>query len=1003
MKLMRSLFACIFFMPLAYGTLSAGSSRKGRPNIDYDKQLIIVSTVDGKLSALDLKRSGQVLWTIDINDGPLISSSITNLVYEEEGKTVRLIPSLHGGLFKFDGDTVEAVPFNADTLLKSSFRLAENTVLVGGKETHFTGLDIETGNVLYSCSVKGCDKQQTVPDTSDVVVVKRFQQTVRSIQNRNGAENWNFSVGEIELQFVKGSGSRLLQNNGVKTTSNPEEFQFEQVENIKDSFDFSDLSRIKFVVPDGTVCVVNPSHKQTVMWKYKCSAAISSAWVVLNNQLQKLDMFDASKVPALGKDAGTASSSDVIYMGTYDKQVYVQESPSVQQAISQAVVNNNVHNPGHAAFTPPRFTHKPCHSKLKFLTISDSQSVSKSGKQTALVASNTGKLAAKPSQHIMFCPDSTNEKGYYFQGDLSFYARIQQSGRKGRNTIIAENNGSQPESSQGYLGILSYFDKYVIFTLITLIIIPFLIFYLPSWIDRKYLHSDSNSSGQYDTATAENVPAFSPAREYESRFLQDFEPQECLGKGGFGVVFKAKNKMDGCSYAVKRILLPNSSSAREKVLREVRALAQLDHPSIVRYFNAWSEQPPVGWQKKQDDKLDNDLSIWSSMPQQSELNKHSASTSANSSQAEVAKQSDSYSDEFEVITDETKNFFDPAYSQGFSFHAEKTSDSQQHFREQFSGSWADNSLNERNLPETLKGKFFQNDSSDSGSTSGSDWKANNDKSLPFQHYQNPDNSCSIVFDEQSEQGNDSHHYSMKESSSPKFHSHSFLKSSKTENGSLYNASVDLKKNDPDKTAEDNQQSHCTVYLYIQMQLCKKESLKEWLVANVHREKTVYTRIFSQVLEAVKYVHDRGLIHRDLKPSNVLFSLDNTIKVGDFGLVTHAGEISTAQLPFFDEAAQQQHTKQAGTTLYMAPEQMSSCLYTNKVDIFALGLILFELVYSFATQMEKVSHFSDARQHKFPKNFRSKFPQEAALVLAMLRKDAGSRPSADDIINDEMFG
>ena len=41
----------------------------------------------------------------------------------------------------------------------------------------------------------------------------------------------------------------------------------------------------------------------------------------------------------------------------------------------------------------------------------------------------------------------------------------------------------------------------------------------------------------------------------------------------------------------------------------------------------------------------------------------------------------------------------------------------------------------------------------------------------------------------------------------------------------------------------------------------------------------------QVLEAVTYVHQKGLMHRDLKPSNIFFSLEGTVKVGDFGLVT----------------------------------------------------------------------------------------------------------------------
>lgn len=46
---------------------------------------------------------------------------------------------------------------------------------------------------------------------------------------------------------------------------------------------------------------------------------------------------------------------------------------------------------------------------------------------------------------------------------------------------------------------------------------------------------------------------------FKSRYLTDFEPVDCLGKGGYGVVFEAKNKIDDCNYAIKRIVLPNRS------------------------------------------------------------------------------------------------------------------------------------------------------------------------------------------------------------------------------------------------------------------------------------------------------------------------------------------------------------------------------------------------------------------------------------------------------------
>lgn len=55
-----------------------------------------------------------------------------------------------------------------------------------------------------------------------------------------------------------------------------------------------------------------------------------------------------------------------------------------------------------------------------------------------------------------------------------------------------------------------------------------------------------------------------------------------------------------------------------------------------------------------------------------------------------------------------------------------------------------------------------------------------------------------------------------------------------------------------------------VFLYIQMQLCREKSLKDWLNDNKSRESNEILSIFRQILSAVEYVHLQGLIHRDLK-------------------------------------------------------------------------------------------------------------------------------------------
>ncbi|CAH7272257.1 eukaryotic translation initiation factor 2-alpha kinase 1 [Phodopus roborovskii] len=75
-----------------------------------------------------------------------------------------------------------------------------------------------------------------------------------------------------------------------------------------------------------------------------------------------------------------------------------------------------------------------------------------------------------------------------------------------------------------------------------------------------------------------------------SRYLNEFEELDILGKGGYGSVYKVRNKLDGQHYAIKKILIKSKSEIDYmKVLREVKVLAGLQHPNIVGYHTAWME------------------------------------------------------------------------------------------------------------------------------------------------------------------------------------------------------------------------------------------------------------------------------------------------------------------------------------------------------------------------------------------------------------------------------
>lgn len=66
-------------------------------------------------------------------------------------------------------------------------------------------------------------------------------------------------------------------------------------------------------------------------------------------------------------------------------------------------------------------------------------------------------------------------------------------------------------------------------------------------------HIETKKSDTTNDDIGENV------NNFKSHYLTDFEPVDCLGKGGYGVVFEARNKIDDCNYAIKRIALSNRS------------------------------------------------------------------------------------------------------------------------------------------------------------------------------------------------------------------------------------------------------------------------------------------------------------------------------------------------------------------------------------------------------------------------------------------------------------
>ncbi|XP_047592168.1 eIF-2-alpha kinase GCN2 isoform X1 [Lutra lutra] len=205
------------------------------------------------------------------------------------------------------------------------------------------------------------------------------------------------------------------------------------------------------------------------------------------------------------------------------------------------------------------------------------------------------------------------------------------------------------------------------------------------------------------------------------------------------------------------------------------------------------------------------------------------------------------------------------------------------------------------------------------------------------------------------------------------------------------------------------------YLYIQMEYCEKSTLRDTIDQGLYLDTVRLWRLFREILDGLAYIHEKGMIHRDLKPVNIFLDSDDHVKIGDFGLATDhlAFTADGKQDDTADHSIKSDPsghlTGMVGTALYVSPEIQGSSrpTYNQKVDLFSLGIIFFEMSYHpMVTASERIfvlNQLRDPTSPKFPEDFDDgEHTKQKSVISWLLNHDPAKRPTATELLKSELL-